>query len=311
MSAAAAPKAPVVAERSARGCKAAAALSQTPSARCAAAARSLAVYPARARQRARAFAAWALQRPMAFLKHPLLLCEDALIADCSACPWPARAGPGMLAFPAAYQEGGLLLGISFTLLFAGLSIFTSTLITKVVTHVKQTKQDRAQSLDGKGSEHSAQFVEYDTIVQATGNKALLVTFQIAFLLSMTLMSISCICIVARALDNLSITVLGNAWGLQILPDLRIRPSCRSGEDCRARQAFQDTSDVHGYVITQGYFLTLAVSGPFSLLDINDWFQGVTYFISLVCLLEMIAVFSYIAWAPSSACPAQHLRAAMH
>jgi len=28
--------------------------------------------------------------------------------------------------------------------------------------------------------------------------------------------------------------------------------------------------VHGFVITQGYFLTLLVSAPFSLLDIVDW-----------------------------------------
>jgi hypothetical protein len=45
---------------------------------------------------------------------------------------------------------------------------------------------------------------------------------------------------------------------------------------------------------------MLVAVPFSWMDINDWFQGVSYVISLLCLLEMIAVFSYIAWAPSMA-----------
>jgi hypothetical protein len=117
---------------------------------------------------------------------------------------------------------------------------------------------------------------------------------------MTMMTISCICIVARALDNLSITLFGNAYGLQVLPAFGLRPSCRAGEDCRARQAFQDTSDIHGYVITQGFLLTAAIAIPFSLVEINDWLQGVSYFLSLGCLIEMIFVFSYIAWSPSMA-----------
>jgi hypothetical protein len=91
--------------------------------------------------------------------------------------------------------------------------------------------------------------------------------------------------VARALDNLSISTFGNAYGLQILPEFGIRPSCRAGEDCRSRQAFQDTSDVHGYVITQGYLLTMAVAVPFSLIEINDWFQGTAYVLSLLCLVR--------------------------
>ena len=154
--------------------------------------------------------------------------------------------------------------------------------------------------DAEKSHGRMLFVEYETLVRAAGNRAAWVTFQVVFIGSMCMMAVSCICVVARALDNLSITTFGNAYGLQILPEFGIRPSCRAGEDCRSRQAFQDTSDVHGYVITQGYFLTMAVAVPFSLIDINDYFQGAAYIISLLCLLEMICVFSYIAWSPSMA-----------
>jgi len=229
----------------------------------------------------------------------------------------------MLAFPAAYQEGGWvrfcpsndalrstspkllqLLGISFTLLFMCITALTSTYLVRVIQHYKDVKraEDKLRlATSGELGESPRQYyVEYETLVRATRSRALLSLFHLTFICSMIMMAISCICIVARALDNLSITTFGNAYGLQILPTFSIRPSCRAGEDCRARQAFQDTSDVHGYIITQGYFLTMLVAVPFSLMDINDWFQGVSYVISLLCLLEMIAVFSYIAWAPSMA-----------
>lgn len=208
----------------------------------------------------------------------------------------------MLAFPAAYQEGGWLLGVFFTLLFMLLTMLTSTYMVRCIQHFKQARLDRSlpRAEYEKVSGHDQHFVEYDTLVRATRNKALLAFFQVTFICSMCMMAISCICIVARALDNLSITTFGNAYGLQILPEFGFRPSCRQGEDCRARQAFQDTSDVHGYVITQGFVLTFAMAVPFSLIDINDWFQGVMYVISLLALLEMICVFSWIAWSPSMA-----------
>lgn len=209
----------------------------------------------------------------------------------------------MLAFPAAYQEGGWLLGVFFTLLFMLLTVLTSTYMVRCVEHFKQARLDRTlhRAEHEKSSLHdSTHYVEYDTLVRTLRNRALLVFFQVSFICSMCMLAISCICIVARALDNLSITAFGNAYGLQILPEFGFRPSCRQGEDCRSRQAFQDTSDVHGYVITQGYLLTMAIAVPFSLIDINDWFQGVMYVCSLLALLEMICVFSWIAWSPSMA-----------
>ena len=212
-------------------------------------------------------------------------------------------GPGMLAFPAAYQEGGWLLGVFFTLLFMLLTVLTSTYMVRCVEHFKQARLDRAlhrADHEKSGAHDSTHYVEYDTLIRTLRNRALLVFFQVSFICSMCMLAISCICIVSRALDNLSITAFGNAYGLQILPEFGFRPSCRQGEDCRSRQAFQDTSDVHGYVITQGYLLTMVIAVPFSLIDINDWFQGVMYVCSLLALLEMICVFSWIAWSPSMA-----------
>ena len=213
----------------------------------------------------------------------------------------------MLAFPAAYQEGGWVAGVFFTLVFMTLTALSSTYLVRVIQHVKNAHLDhigRPQTVeedgDGKGGGTDVEFVEYETLVRATRSRLLLLLFHISFIASMWMMAISCICIVARALDNLSITTFGNAYGLQILPEFGIRPSCRAGEDCRARQAFQDTSDVHGTVITQGYMIAAAVAIPFSLIDINDWFQGVSYVVSLACLLQLIFMFSWIAWSPEKA-----------
>jgi hypothetical protein len=174
-----------------------------------------------------------------------------------------------------------------------------------VARSQHANLDRGMSLMSDGDKHHGHgprvmFIEYETLVRATGSRAAWLVFQCVFISSMCMMAISCICVVARALDNLSISTFGNAYGLQILPEFGFRPSCRAGEDCRSRQAFQDTSDVHGYVITQGYMLAMAITVPFSLIDINDWFQGTAYVLSLLCLVEMICVFSYIAWAPSMA-----------
>ena len=191
-----------------------------------------------------------------------------------------------------------------TLLFMSLTVLTSTYLVKVVAlYRKQNLNRNAAAAAGKEAHHGggvqhAMFVEYETLVRATSSRVAWLIFQAVFIGSMTMMAVSCICVVARALDNLSISTFGNAYGLQVLPEFGFRPSCRAGEDCRSRQAFQDTSDVHGYVITQGYLLTMMVAVPFSLININDYFQGVAYLISLACLLEMIFVFSWIAWSPS-------------
>lgn len=197
-------------------------------------------------------------------------------------------------------------------MFMCLTVLSCTYLVKVVTLYKRNFMGRSIGASGEkihhggGVQHSL-FIEYETLVRATGSRWAWVVFQVFFIGSMTMMAVSCICVVARALDNLAISSFGNAYGLQILPEFGIRPSCHArgpahykGEDCRTRQAFQDTSDVHGYIITQGYVLTMLVAVPFSLIDINDYFQGAMYTVSLFCLLEMICVFSWIAWSPSMA-----------
>lgn len=81
------------------------------------------------------------------------------------------------------------------------------------------------------------------------------------------------------------------------PTVRFVPSCRQGEQCRTREAFQDTDDIHGMVISQGYFITLLITLPLSLIEIEENFQVMMYVISLVCLLELIGAFAYIVFDP--------------
>lgn len=81
------------------------------------------------------------------------------------------------------------------------------------------------------------------------------------------------------------------------PEVRFVPSCRAGEQCRTREAFQDTDDIHGMVISQGYMITLVITLPLSLIEIAESFQGWMYIISLLCLIELICAFAYIVFDP--------------
>lgn len=54
----------------------------------------------------------------------------------------------------------------------------------------------------------------------------------------------------------------------------------------------------GYLVTLGYLITMAIAVPFSIIDIVDWCQGIMYTISLLCVLEMIVDFWYIAEDPA-------------
>lgn len=102
---------------------------------------------------------------------------------------------------------------------------------------------------------------------------------------------------AREIDNLFIIFFGNAYGLQMSPSVHFVPSCRPGEECRTREAFQDTDDIHGMVISQGYIITLLITLPLSLIEIAETFQVWMYIISLICLLELIGAFAYIVFNP--------------
>lgn len=211
-------------------------------------------------------------------------------------------GPGMLALPAAYQEGGWLLGVILTVVFTLLSgLCAGYLVYAWRSHQEEKAIEDAAHAKERGEEEpegNASNLEFETLVRATNSHSSWVTFEIVYLLSMCVMTMSCICVVARELDNLSIITLGNAYGLQVFPTFGVVPSCRAGEDCRAREAFQDTDEVHGYVVSQGYIAALIITVPFSLLEIVDWFQGLMYGISLFCLLDLIFAFSYIALNPT-------------
>ena len=75
-------------------------------------------------------------------------------------------------------------------------------------------------------------------------------------------------------------------------------SCPAHDACAGVEAFYEIDEglegERGYIITLGYILTMALAVPFSIIEIVDWCQGIMYTISLVCVLEMIVDFSFIA-----------------
>ena len=142
---------------------------------------------------------------------------------------------------------------------------------------------------------------------------------------MVLMAISCIVVTASSLDTLCLLLFDNAWGLQLSPRLAWVASCpgagaadaafgapdASSAACASQAVFAATAAAGGHMVSAGYLLTVALTLPFALIEISEAFQAVAYFVSLACLLQLIAKFASIALFPAAAAaspPAPPLRA---
>lgn len=76
-------------------------------------------------------------------------------------------------------------------------------------------------------------------------------------------------------------------------------ACPTQDGCKGEEAFYEIdAERDGYLITLGYVITMLIAVPFSIIDIVDWCQGIMYTISLLCVLEMMADFWYIADDPA-------------
>jgi len=120
------------------------------------------------------------------------------------------------------------------------------------------------------------------------------------------MAISCIVVTATSLDSLSVLLIGNAWGLQLSPSLRWVSACdaASAEACAGKALpFAAVAASGGRLLSCGYFLTAALTAPLALIDVSDAFQATAYCLSLICLLQLIGKFCWIAWAGSAPMPA--------
>lgn len=211
------------------------------------------------------------------------------------------AGPGMLALPLAFQEGGWCLTTLFTLGFTALSVLCAAYVVKAVQfyRARTAEQEKLKQAEGGSEEEDKEeFLEIETLVRACTTDIVWFLFQITFILSMIMMAVSSIHVVVRAVDDLCILCFKNTYALQVLPleKFGFVISCPELDSCAGVEAFYeiDSSRPRGYIITLGYLLTLAIAVPFSIIEIVDWCQGIMYTISLVCVLEMIADFAFIA-----------------
>ena len=132
-------------------------------------------------------------------------------------------------------------------------------------------------------------------------------FQLIFLASMILMTISCVIVTAQSCDALSLLLLGNAWGLQVTPRPRFVASCPAGAwQCAGEAAFAAVSARNGTIISIGYLLTVAITLPLALIDVSESFQAASYFISLACLFWLVVKFAIMAGRAHAADHADHV-----
>jgi hypothetical protein len=111
-------------------------------------------------------------------------------------------------------------------------------------------------------------------------------------------------VVVRAMDDLTILLFRNTWGLEVShTGLRMVLSCPAHDACKGVEAFYGVDESKGFIISIGYLTTALFAIPFSVIEIVDWAQGILYTISLACVLEMCCAFALIAHA--SAQPEPH------
>lgn len=129
-------------------------------------------------------------------------------------------------------------------------------------------------------------------------------FQLLFLLSMVLMTVSCIIVTALSFDSLLLLLCGQSWGLQVSPRLRFVQSCPAGAwQCDGKIAFEAVSEEPGgSIVSLGYALTVLLTAPLATVDVSELFQFLSYAVSMVCVLWLICKFALIAWASAKAHP---------
>jgi len=137
---------------------------------------------------------------------------------------------------------------------------------------------------------------------------------------MIMMAVSSVHVVVRAMDDLTILVFRNTYGLQVAPlhKFGLVLSCPAHDACKGVEAFYEVDTDKGFIISavrgcaaaaalaltraQGYVVTALLAIPFSVIEIVDWAQGILYTISLACILEMCCAFALIARASEASAP---------
>jgi hypothetical protein len=200
-----------------------------------------------------------------------------------------------------------VLTVGFTLLFTALSALCAAYVVKAVQFYQAQQAERRKLRTpetGRRSPPTAQhaddapeeLLELELLVRVTSSRPWWVAFQVTYILSMIMMAVSSIHVVVRAMDDLTILVFRNTFGLQVSPlsKLGLVLSCPAHDACKGVEAFYTVDTEGGFVITTGYLITALLAIPFSVIEIVDWAQGILYTISLACILEMCFAFAVIA-----------------
>lgn len=204
-------------------------------------------------------------------------------------------GPAILGMPAAFRCSGVVPTAFLTILFAAASTLAGAFVAHAVRIYKEQKI--RTTLPPGAQEHTlehAPHLELENLVRGATATWGWCIFQVCFLASMIVMAITCIVITAQGCDTLSIMLFGNSWGLQLTPHFGFVASCPTNWGCEGSQAFATVANQNGLLLSFGYMVTLALSVPFSLIDVSEGFQFASYGVSLLCLMWLIVKFIIIA-----------------
>ncbi|KAK3251453.1 hypothetical protein CYMTET_39209 [Cymbomonas tetramitiformis] len=207
-------------------------------------------------------------------------------------------GAGFLALPRMYQESGWILGISFTVLFTGITAFSCDAFAKACYIYKRNDGPQLKELTSSAAEDQIVLNAGKMLANITGP-----THHSAFLslgtAALTFLNVSAIREVSRALDDIFVLLFGNSGGLTLYPTFEFVASCTKSDsapgDCDGSDLFHDAYDNGAVIITAGYCLLCAACIVLCSFRINDTMQKWMYYISLFCLIEVIIGVSCIGW----------------
>jgi hypothetical protein len=136
-----------------------------------------------------------------------------------------------------------VLTFGFTMLFTALSVLCAAYVVKAVQFYRARASERRKlgstpsgklhptdpqsraGGEGRGGGAAGEggpeeMLELELLVRTTSSPPWWLAFQVTYILSMIMMAVSSIHVVVRAMDDLTILVFRNTYGLQLSPEAR-------------------------------------------------------------------------------------------
>jgi len=182
-------------------------------------------------------------------------------------------GPGVLAIPIVFQQGGWLVTTVVLGLFAIISSFSATLLTEALSMIPGNK---------KFDKH----IEFSGMVKFFYGKSWYVVFQVFLNICMQSYNIASIIICALSLDQFLLYIFGKTWALEILP----HPAWIVTDDWKILYAGT------ALTISAGYMLVAAICLPAGFLNLDDNVKVVqlgSFIVLVVLMIEFCGQFVYM------------------